>query len=177
MSWKIWRKQAILMKLGNYWVCASSNGKADIIPSHHHQSEGDDSSDEEDDNMDKEYSGSGVEPTALRQGTSVRRQVRYLDPTNKGQSYDQGVTFHQVSHLKMSKGDNSKDQFAGAGYSTKKGVLHFNFNEDAPCPTKMTEEQSDVYIVWVILAQKYSLKKGLELFDEKADAAVTKELT
>jgi hypothetical protein len=33
------------------------------------------------------------------------------------------------------------------------------------------------YIVGVILAQQYSLKKGLELFGDRADASVTKELT
>ena len=41
----------------------------------------------------------------------------------------------------------------------------------------MTEEQSDAYIVGVILAQQYGLKKCLELFGDKADTAVTKELT
>ena len=40
----------------------------------------------------------------------------------------------------------------------------------------MTEEQSDAYIVGVIFAQHFSLKKGLELFGEKADPAVHKEL-
>ena len=36
----------------------------------------------------------------------------------------------------------------------------------------MPDEQSDVHIVVVILAQQYNLKKGLELFGEKADAAL-----
>ena len=40
----------------------------------------------------------------------------------------------------------------------------------------MTEEQSDAHIVGVIFAQHFSLKKGLELFGEKADVAVQKEL-
>ena len=41
----------------------------------------------------------------------------------------------------------------------------------------MTEEQSDAHIVGSIFAQHFSLKKGLELFGEKADAAVHKKLT
>ena len=41
----------------------------------------------------------------------------------------------------------------------------------------MTEEQSDAYIIGVIFAQHFSLKKGLELFGEKADAVVHKDLT
>ena len=40
----------------------------------------------------------------------------------------------------------------------------------------MTEEQSDAYIVGVIFAQHFSLKKGLELFGEKGETAVHKEL-
>ena len=41
----------------------------------------------------------------------------------------------------------------------------------------MTEEQLDVHIVGVIFSQNFSLKKGLELFGGKEDAAVHKELT
>ena len=40
----------------------------------------------------------------------------------------------------------------------------------------MNEEQSDAYIIGVILAQQYSLKKGPKLFGEKAGASVNKEL-
>ena len=156
---------------------SGSNDNDGTIPPLRHQCEGGDSSDKEDDGMYEEYSGPVFEPTVLCQGTRVRSQAKYLVPTHTGQSYDQGVSFHQVSHLKVSKGNYVRDQFAGAGYSTKKGVLHFNFNEDTPCPTEMTEEQSDAYIVGVILAHQYSLEKGLELFDEKIDTAVTKELT
>ena len=77
----------------------------------------------------------------------MRRQAKYLMPTHNGQSYDQRMDFQQVSHLDVSKGDKIKGQVARAGYSTKKGVLHFNFNEDTPCPTAMTGEQSSTYIV------------------------------
>ena len=41
----------------------------------------------------------------------------------------------------------------------------------------MTEDKSDAHIVGIIFAQHFSLKKGLELFGGKADAAVHKELT
>ena len=105
-----------------------------------HQNDGNNSSDNKDNNADKEYAGPVVESTTLRQGKRVRKQAIYLVPTNKGQNYDQGVSFHQVSHLRVSEGEEIKGQFAGAGYDTKKGVLHFNFNEDAPYPTAMNEE-------------------------------------
>ena len=68
-------------------------------------------------------------------------------------------------------------QYARAGYKTKQGVVHFNVGNDAPPLKTMTKEKSDAHIVGVIFAQNFSLKKGLELFGGKADAAVHKELT
>jgi hypothetical protein len=60
-------------------------------------------------------------------------------------------SYKGLPHLRVSEGEESKCQFTGAGYNTKNGVLHFMFNEDAPCPTAMNEEQSVSYIVRVIL--------------------------
>ena len=54
--------------------------------------------------------------------------------------------------------------------------MHFNINDEAPLKV-MTKEQSDVHVVGVIFTQHFSLKKGLELFGDKADIAVQKELT
>ena len=56
--------------------------------------------------------------------------------------------------------DRTKNQFAGAGYSTKRGVINLQFDDDAPPPPKMTEAQTDVHVLGVILVQKYGLKKG-----------------
>ena len=41
----------------------------------------------------------------------------------------------------------------------------------------MTEAHIDPHFLGVILVQQYGLKKGIELFGEKAYAAVVKELT
>ena len=60
------------------------------------------------------------------------------------------------------------------GHSTKQGLINLNFNNSAPPPAQMTEEQSDAYIVGVIFAQHFSLNKGLELFGDKVDAVVKK---
>ena len=40
----------------------------------------------------------------------------------------------------------------------------------------MSEEQLDAHVLGVILAQQYNLNGGMELFGDKADAAVQKEL-
>ena len=72
--------------------------------------------------------------------------------------------------------DRIKNQFSGAGYSTKRGVINLQFNDDAPPPPYMTETHTDAHIIGFILVQKYGLKKGIEMFGEKADAADVKEL-
>ena len=41
----------------------------------------------------------------------------------------------------------------------------------------MTEAHQDAHILVVILVQQYGFKKVIDLFGEKADAAVVKELT
>ena len=57
-----------------------------------------------------------------------------------------------------------------------KGIVYFNVEDDASPLKVMTKKQSDTHIVGVIFAQYFSLKKGLELFGDKADTAVHKEL-
>ena len=74
----------------------SSDDEDNGMPHLWHQSDGDVSSDDNHDNEDKEYSRPIVEQTTLHQGKRTRRQARYLVPTHKGQSYEQGVVFHQV---------------------------------------------------------------------------------
>ena len=41
----------------------------------------------------------------------------------------------------------------------------------------MTEEEYKSHVMGLMLANMYNLKKGIELFGEKADEAVLKELT
>ena len=40
----------------------------------------------------------------------------------------------------------------------------------------MTEEQLDAHIVGVIMAQQHGMKKGLQLFGDKVNVAVQKEI-
>ena len=73
--------------------------------------------------------------------------------------------------------DRIKNQFSGAGYSTKRGIINLQFDDDAPAPPETMEAHTDDHIIGVILVQQYGLKKGIEIFGKKADAAVVKELT
>ena len=55
------------------------------------------------------------------------------------------------------------------------GVIHLNI-EDVPPPVPMNDEELDEYIMGVILIHQYNLKKGIELFRDKAEDVVMKEL-
>ena len=44
-------------------------------------------------------------------------------------------------------------------------------------PPKMMESQIESHPVGVVMAQQYSMKKAKDLFGDKADAAVMRELT
>ena len=89
-----------------------------------------------------------------------------------------GVGFLQIKIIRVEcEMDRIKNHFAGAGYSTKRGVINLQFDNDAPPPPDMTEANTDAHILGVIFVQQYGLNKGIELFGEKSDAAVVKELT
>ena len=63
----------------------------------------------------------------------------------------------------------------GAGYSTKRGVINLELGPEGP-PPSFIEAQLDEHIVGVVFSQQHSIKKGRELFREKSDTAITKEL-
>ena len=67
--------------------------------------------------------------------------------------------------------------YEGAGYNTKKGVIHVEAVKGAPPPESMTEEECESHVVGLVMAHMYNLKKGTKLFGDKADEAVLKELT
>ena len=55
------------------------------------------------------------------------------------------------------------------GYSIKRGFIHLEVDQGGPAPRSMNEEECDSQVVGLVLAQMCSLKKGTELFKEKAD--------
>ena len=68
-----------------------------------------------------------------------------------GESRDEGVNFplvgkYQYAMRGIEDREDRQDinsQYAGAGYTTKQGVVELNVENDVPLPETMTEEQSD----------------------------------
>ena len=123
-------------------------------------------------------------PPIARLGRAKRVQLprQMLIPTTKGKHHDEGVYegvgLPQIKIIRVEcKMDRIKNHFAGSGYSNKWGVINLKVDDDTPALPKMTESHTDAHILGVILVKQYGLKKGIELFEEKADATVVKELT
>lgn len=62
-------------------------------------------------------------------------------------------------------------------YDTLQGVLNIETDEGEPIFSKMSEEDCDTHILRVLLAQHYNTKKAKELFGDRSDEAVMKELS
>ena len=63
------------------------------------------------------------------------------------------------------------------GYITKKGFINIEVGQGARSLRQMNEEECEAHVVGIILAQMHSLKKGTELFGEKAEKATMTELS
>ena len=61
-------------------------------------------------------------------------------------------------------------------YETVRGVLHLETDEGKPIFSKMSEEDCETHVLGVLLAQHYNMKKAKELFGDRSDKAIMKEL-
>jgi hypothetical protein len=103
-------------------------------------------------------------------------------PKMKGKTHGDkattGVGFPQIKKIVVEREkDEILNQYAGAGYGTKRGVINLVFDENAPPPTELSPKETDSHILGVILANQYNLKKGKELFGDRCDKAVMAELS
>ena len=76
---------------------------------------------------------------SLYRGKVVRLPSKIVIPTMKGKHHEEGVYegvgFPQVKSIRVEcEMDRITNQFAGAGYSTKRGVINLQFDVDAPTP-------------------------------------------
>ena len=91
---------------------------------------------------------------------------------------DQGVYHPPNNRVKVDQERESlSGMYAGAGYSTQQGMINIEVDRGAPPPRAMTEEECESHVVGLCLANMYNLRKGTELFGERAEKAVVKELT
>ena len=59
--------------------------------------------------------------------------------------------------------------YEGAGYNTQQVVINIEVNRGAPPPREMTKEECKSHVVGLCLANMYNLRKGTELFGDRAD--------
>ena len=74
-----------------------------------------------------------------------------------------GLGWFPTVKKRLSEGEELENQFAGAGYCTKRGVINLNMQGITP-PPKMTESQIESHLVGVVMAQQYSMKKAKDTF-------------
>ena len=67
--------------------------------------------------------------------------------------------------------------YQGVRYNTKKGFINIEVNQGSRPLRPMSQEESKVHVVGLVLTQMYSLKKGTELFGERAERAIMTELS
>jgi len=113
-------------------------------------------------------------PEQLGRGHRVRTKPKLFNPQLKGKSHD-AVSHANISSVKLEVGDTYDKYYEGCGYSTRQGAMNLQLKDNPP-PPKLTEEQVDAHLLGIALLTQYNLKKGRQLFGEKADVAIEKEL-
>ena len=129
-------------------------------------------------------------------------QRQPFSPTTKGQYHKavgfaelgeiqkarRGVSSHEckdpgVNHpprnrvKKDSEEAMTRGMYQGVGYNIKKGFINIEVGQGARPLRQMNDKECKAQVVGLILAQMYSLRKGTELFGEKAEQATMTELS
>ena len=116
----------------------------------------------------------GTVPEQLGRGHRVRTKPKLFNPQLKGKSHD-AVSHVNISSVTLEEGGAYDKYYEGHGYCTKRGVINLQLKDNPP-PPKMTEEQLDAHLLGVAMLTQYNLKKGRQLFGDRADEAIQKEL-
>ena len=108
-----------------------------------------------------------------------KKQTKFFDHSHsgeQGQFHSAGINCAGPGW--ESDGERLGQQYAESGYNVKKGVIAMELTDDAKDASRQTSEQEiKFHIIGVVLAQQYNLRKGLELFGDRAEAAVDAELS
>ena len=148
---------------------------------------------------DQSSSGNVVKPRAkssileirnTRLGTGVNmtqinsREIK--EWATSPESHPNGINCAQVESIEIAYPNEQKllqMVHNRAGYKTTasaarnmRGVININFAEKALPLEAMTDKEVEAHILGVIMVEHYSMKKGIDLFGDRAETAVTKEL-
>ena len=97
-----------------------------------------------------------------------------------GQRHDEGVHegvgFPEAAANNLAAAQEVPSILPTDVYDTVQGVLHLQTDEGEPIYSKMSEEDCKAHVMGVLMAEHYSMKKAKELFGDRSDDAVMKEL-
>ena len=80
-----------------------------------------------------------------------------------------GTSYPDIN--KLLKGCN-----AGYRYKAKQGLINLNLSDNAETPQCMSEEEIKTHIMGVVLINHFNTKKGINIFGDRSETAVMKEL-
>ena len=132
---------------------------------------------EEDEDDDVKYPNPAMySGPAYGRGMRTRKKPVSYEPVMTGKTYAQGVNnlcFRGVRYTLDEVIPNDEEIS-----DHKMGVINVNLDTPVQAPDDgwLDDEALTEHLLGVILVQQYNLKKGLELFGDRAEAATTKEL-
>ena len=72
-----------------------------------------------------------------------------------GSKISTGVSFPQITKIAIEREkDEILNQYTGAGYGTKRGVINLVFDDNAPPPLELSPEEIHSHILGVVLANQ-----------------------
>ena len=99
----------------------------------------------------------------MGRGTRARKKPVLFSPKYTGKSHD-SLRKSNI-HVSIQEGNElaCNQYYKNCGYSTKRGVINLNLQDNVP-PPKMSEEEVDANLLGIALVTQYNIKKGSELF-------------
>ena len=126
---------------------------------------------------------SGVPPKDIRlcRSSRTRTQATKFSPKMTGQSHHEGVRegvgFPETAANSLAAAQEESSILPPDLYDTVRGVLNLETDEGEPVFSEIPEEDCETQVLGVLLAQHYNMKKAKELFGDRSDEAVMRELS
>ena len=89
----------------------------------------------------------------------------------------EGVGFPGTAANSLAEAQEESSILPPDVYDTVRGVLNLETDEGEPVFSEMSEEDCDTHVMGVLLTQHYNMKKAKELFGDRSDNAVMRELS